>query len=115
MNVLEVYLEKLELDRKDVYEISPSKIHGNGIISKKHFKPGDYINICVSKIKRTYPHFEITKFGSYLNHSCFPNAEIRRERNYYTTYARKEIKPGDEITVNYTEYQEFAQPKPHWK
>jgi len=115
MGILTVYLEKLELDNKEVYKIGPSKIHGNGIIAKKNFKPGEYINICVSKIRNKYPQFDITKFGSHLNHSHTPNAEIKREPPYYNTYARNEIQPDEEVTVDYSESPEFAQPKPQWK
>ena len=115
MGILAVYLEKLDLDNKGVYKIGPSKIHGNGIFAKKNFEPGEYINICVSKIRDKYPQFDITNFGSHLNHSHIPNAELKVERPYYKTYAREKIKSGEEVTVDYSEYPEFAQPEPHWK
>ena len=115
MNVLKIYLEKLELDNKEVYEIGPSNIHGNGIFAKKKIKAGEYINIAVSKIKKKLLQFDITNFGSHINHSYTPNAELRREPPYYNTYARSEIQPGEEVTVDYTEYPEFAQPEPTWK
>jgi SET domain-containing protein len=102
MDILEIYLEKLDLDNKKVYKIGPSKIHGNGVIAKKHFKPGEYINICVSKIRKKFPQFDITKFGSHLNHSYKANAEIKKEPPYYNTYARNKIQPDEEVTVNYS-------------
>jgi SET domain-containing protein len=38
----------------------------------------------------------------YVNHSCRPNAEAAARRGYPVTYiARRKIKPGEEITVDY--------------
>jgi len=114
MNILEVYLDKLELDSEDAYEIAPSKIHGNGVMANKHFKPGDYINICVSKIQDNDPKLIITPFGSYINHSYKPTAVIKKEPPYYNTYAKVELNPGDEVTVDYSKHKEFKQPDPSW-
>jgi len=115
MDILEVYLEKLELDNEDAYEIGPSKIHGNGVMAAKNFKVGDFINICVSKIGDSAPFLKITPFGSYINHSYKPTGVIKKEPPYYNTYANTDLKPGDEVTVDYTKHKEFKQPNPAWK
>ncbi len=39
----------------------------------------------------------------FLNHSCMPNAFLRIIRNRVEVYARRAIKTGEEITVDYGE------------
>jgi len=112
--VLDLYLESIQRNLDDNYEIKDSIIHGKGTHSKEHFKPGDYINCCVSKIKGTF-EFDITHFGKYLNHSYEPSSEIKREKPVYNVYALKEINPGDEVTVDYTQTPEFKQPDDDWE
>ena len=113
--ILDVYLENIQGNLVDNYEIKDSNIHGKGTHSKEHFEPGEFINCCVSAFKEKPVEFDITHFGKHLNHSYKPTAELRKEPPVYNTYAVKKIKPGDEVSVNYTATPEFKQPEDSWK
>lgn len=101
----------------DGVEIRESSCRGLGLFAKKDFAVGEKVysydagqivrrsEICKLPIER---QFHIDKVGDdryevlaspgcYLNHSCEPNAE---EKNR-TGYALRDIKKGDEITLDY--------------
>lgn len=96
---------------KDNFKIDESPIHGKGVISTKELNPGDKINIALYKSII----YHGTKFGSHINHSYSPNAVTKDEGDRYITYCEKKIKPGDEITVDYTVNPELEQPDPEWE
>lgn len=104
------YLQELQSKSlMNNYVVRPSPIHGNGVFSKKLFRKGDLINT----------HFEpgekITDFGKNLNHSPKPNARsFKQDDGGYKTYAEKDIKPNDEITLDYTVNKNLEQPKDGW-
>ena len=99
-------MEKQKIDI-DNFKIGPSKIHGNGVISKEYFAPGSFINIALIDLKTTV-------FGAHLNHSDSPNARTRKEDGFFRTYAIANIKPEDEITVDYTVNKDLEQPEDGW-
>ena len=113
--ILDVYLDNIQGNLINNYEIKDSNIHGKGTHSKKHFESGDFINCAVSAVRDKHPQFDITHFGKYLNHSYNPTAELRKELPVYNAYASKKIKPGDEVSVDYTSTPEFKQPEDSWK
>jgi len=113
--LLEVYLENIQGNLIDNYEIKDSNIHGKGTHSKEQFELGDFINCAVSAFKEKAQKFDITHFGKHLNHSYKPTAELRKEPPVYNAYAVKPIKPGDEVSVDYTATPEFKQPEGSWK
>jgi hypothetical protein len=41
-------------------------------------------------------------FGAYLNHSCAPNAGIRKSRNQLFLFAARRISAGSEIVIDYS-------------
>lgn len=44
----------------------------------------------------------------YINHACYPNAEVRIAKNRVYIYSTKRIKAGDQISYDYgKEYFEF--------
>lgn len=50
--------------------------------------------------------FDATRIGSdfrYVNHSCSPNAFMRRCRGRVEFYALRQIAPGEEVTCDYGE------------
>jgi SET domain-containing protein len=111
MDLLDRYLEELyDNDLMNNYAIRPSPIHGNGVFARQAFKKGDFINT----------HFEpgekITDFGKHLNHSSKPCARsTRQDDDSYKTHAIKDIKKGDEITLDYTVNKNLEQPQKGWK
>lgn len=111
MDLLDRYLEELYDDSlMNNYAIRPSPINGNGTFAKQDFKKGDFINT----------HFEpgekITNFGANLNHSSSPCARSDKQKDGgYKTYAQKNIKSGDEVTLDYTNNKNLEQPQKGWK
>lgn len=98
--------------------ISNSKIHGEGVHTKKDYKKGDTLFIIKgTKKKWIVTNQEESLFGpdwigvsktvwidpvghaKYLNHSCNPNAGIKGK---VTVVALKDIKKGSEITIDYS-------------
>lgn len=113
--ILIEYLSYLQ----DNYEIKKSNIEGVGVFSKKYFPKGAFINNCVEPMQ-TFDNGisrinRITYFGKYLNHSYNPTAEIKIVGPNHSVFALKDIKPGDEITVDYTKTEQFLQPEWWWK
>jgi len=110
MKLIDIYLEELQSNSLvNNFEVRPSPIHGHGIFSQTNIPKGDFINTHMN------PGNDITKFGRYLNHSKVPNAKsIRNDNDSYFTHAEKDIKPGDEITLDYTVNQELEQPQDDW-
>ena len=114
--MLGVYLEFIQLELNSNFEIGKSSIHGNGVIATKFIKNGSFINKAMCRvIEKDLVKHKVTYFGSFLNHSYKPNAELREKDTEYDTYALCDINPGDEITVDYTTCDDIQQPKPNWK
>jgi SET domain-containing protein len=116
--------------------IGRSKIHGIGVIAIQSIKKGSYIFfpdndkliwVNVAKIRHLpkeiqnlYEDFCIKKDGRYgcpinfnkltpawfLNHSAKPNVAADDQ---YRFFALKNIKKGNELTANYSEYSEMAE------
>lgn len=100
-------------------EIGKSEKNGKGLFALKDFKKGE--EIYVSKKGKIVSHdetinlselekihldkigeneYEVTESpGCYINHSCEPNVE-EKDR---TGYALRDIKKGEEITIDYDE------------
>lgn len=110
---------------KNVY-IEKSKIHGFGVFANKNFKKGDRIYIIKGKIKKFsvnnkksanyHPNWiGIAKNrwidpigpGAYQNHSSNPNCGIKGR---VTVCALKNIKKGEEITIDYS----ITEEQPLW-
>ena len=99
---------------EDNFKIGNSSIDGKGVIATKELLHGEIINVALFKgVGKSGYH--TTRFGSYINHSNFPNAITKDEGDRYITYADKKINIGDEITVDYTINPELEQPDPSWE
>lgn len=108
------YLKKIQHGN---FEIGKSDIHGNGVIAKLPIKAGDFINKAIEPTARSGSSdktHDATMFGRHLNHCGDPNAETKYEEDLFNTYALKDIKPGDEITVDYRKNKKLEQPKDGW-
>jgi len=111
MKQVDTYLNELfSKPLQNNYAIRPSPIHGNGVFAQQDFKKGDFINT----------HFEpgekITDFGANLNHCSTPSARSHKLKDgSYKTYAEKNIKNGDEVTLDYAVNQDLEQPYEGWK
>ena len=83
--------------------IRNSSIHGLGLFSTTYIEAGTEIGVS---------HFEVngqlhrTPLGAFYNHSDEPNCiKTKQAGSVYILTAIKEIKPAQEITVDYTFYK----------
>jgi len=107
-------------------EIKKSKKHGNGLFALKNFRKGESVYLLkkgkivnYDKIQNLSDQekmhldkigeneYEIMEPpGCHINHSCEPNVE-EKDR---TGYALKDIKKGEEITIDYDKIAYFEKP-----
>ena len=117
--------------------LAPSKLHGVGVFAIRTIKKGTYIfpddkaklqwlrrtqlKSLPKTIRRLYDDFCIIKGGGalygcpksfnnltvswYLNESKTPNVGCDKNYNFY---ALRDIKTGEELTADYSTYNEFA-------
>ena len=99
--------------------IKKSKHEGYGFFSTRSYKSGEKMTVWegvkIKDIDRRLSHRAIQysqhKFlepkryslGYYLNHSCEPNAYV----DGISLFSRKPLKPGDEITVDYSLFTNY--------
>jgi len=107
--------KKLNIDGALIknFKIDNSDIHGKGVFATKDISPGEKINIAL--FKGDEKRYHTTRFGAHINHSSEPNAETKYEEDQYVTYCEKEIKPGDEITIDYKVNPSLEQPESSWE
>ena len=121
--------------------LAPSEIHGVGLFSSEFIPAGSLVwrfdskfDKCFSdEVKESFPnhiqqYIEIHGFRDlttgfwildggndlHVNHSNMPNIEERGEIVDGVTrflYANRDIRPGDELTQNYLEYDQVAATK----
>tara|TARA_B100000214_G_scaffold334669_1_gene277495 strand:- start:733 stop:1041 length:309 start_codon:yes stop_codon:yes gene_type:complete len=100
------------------YKIGTSKIHNRGIIASNNIKKGEKIGTAINNIVLNgLVNLNITKnFGRLINHSWKPNSSLEYKNNTYIVIASKNIKKGDEITLDYRNTPWFILgPNPNWK
>jgi|TARA_R110001592_G_C12704838_1_gene707171 SET domain-containing protein len=83
------------------YSIKKSKIAGIGVIADKNFNKGDMLDTAIEKEDLVGKADTRTMFGKSLNHQKNCNAIQKSENNSLNVYANKNIKAGEEITINY--------------
>lgn len=125
---------KRKLPHYGVYvRIARSKIHGVGVVAIRKIKKGTYIfygddadlvwverkkvSRLPSELKKLYKDFAVVRRNKYgcptnfnlltpawfLNHSKQPNVACDENYNFY---AIKDIKKGEELTVDYDSYSD---------
>lgn len=99
------------------YEISESKIEGKGVIATKNLKKGDYIGIAIKNIQYGGILFNITEeLGKYINHAEDATGKLIKQGDKYILKAKKAIKKGEEVAVNYYNTPWFILgPNPTWE
>jgi SET domain-containing protein len=104
-----------------VVEVKDSKIHGLGLFSKK-FIPNGFV-LGAGEIDKSlageyekkdlygvydkkYEQLNIFQIGGsrYINHCLEPNVAYQIEEKMIIAIAIKDIKPGEEITLNYIDH-----------
>jgi len=106
--------EALEVVRLDDHR-------GLGVRARKSFATGDVMHrfagmvsdrICQHSLQVDADrHVSGTRYIGYLSHGCDPNATLHMAN--FTLVARREIAPGDIVTIDYTEtedklYRQFS-------
>lgn len=97
-------------------EVATSRHAVSGIVAKRRFKKGELIFTVTGSFtkKRTRNSFQVgnrlhiepTLFGSYLNHSCAPNAGVQtNEHGLLNIVAMNDIERNREVTVDYAMFE----------
>tara|TARA_R100001594_G_scaffold58040_1_gene92042 strand:- start:1741 stop:2118 length:378 start_codon:yes stop_codon:yes gene_type:complete len=98
------------------YSISKSSIDGLGAIASKNIKKGELIGTAFDNEEainfdrnpdKTHNDTR-TILGKYLNHQDSENSIQKSENNSLNVYANKDIKKGEEITINYNKAPDYV-------
>jgi len=108
IDMTEIEIRQLSVNEDDLIEqpendayVGDSDIEGKGLFAGKDFKKGDIIALARKDNHRT-------PAGRYSNHSDSPNSKAITEDGKGFFSAIKDIKDGDEITINYRDAREKA-------
>lgn len=91
----------------DNYEIGFSNIHGKGIFATVPIKKGTDLGIAFEKVKNTGTpdkDYYRTDLGTFVNHDNKANLTIVVKGKNVHFVATKNIKSGEELTVNYEKF-----------
>jgi len=86
------------------FKFDVSRIHGMGTFTTRPVKQGERIGLALLKLRNTgdvHNDFHQTDLGNYLNHSPRPNLELDKDGWRYFVSAKKNVRSGEELTVNY--------------
>lgn len=117
---------------KEKFEVKRSKPGaGLGLFAKELIKKGEFIIEYTGEIltgkasdeasgkylfevssKKTIDGKGRENIARYINHSCRPNAEVEIKKGRVFIYAKKNIKPGEEISYDYGKeyFDEYIKP-----
>lgn len=93
------------------YKIDRSDIDGVGAIANANIKKGELIGTAIDNEARiaTNPQLDTrTMLGKSLNHQDSENAIQKSENNALNVYASKNIKEGQEISINYNKAPDYV-------
>tara|TARA_R100001244_G_C5094492_1_gene117232 strand:- start:172 stop:540 length:369 start_codon:yes stop_codon:yes gene_type:complete len=86
----------------DKFDVKDSKIHGKGNFAKEDIKKGELIGTNVHDGGTNPPVTgNWTTLAQNTNHQDNNNAVLKQDSDDYNLYAEKNIKSGDEITMDY--------------
>ena len=114
MKLTSTFNSKGKMDER--IELRDSKIHGVGLFAKVDIPAGDFIHITHlwNTVANTYINF---KPNHLYNHSWEPNCYVERNlpSPFVALFARKDIAEGEELTVDYLEFDELEIPEKEWE
>jgi RimJ/RimL family protein N-acetyltransferase len=97
-----------------MYKIQQSNIQGRGTFASLDLTPGVNIGVAIMGRAKTVGqspdhNFIRLHLGRYTNHSSNPNTSVKKTVNHkgravYFFVTKKPVKKGEEITVNYNEF-----------
>jgi hypothetical protein len=100
-------LEGVRFEVDNSFHICKSDIDGKGAIASKNIKKGELIGTAIYDEEAIEPKIHgiqndtRTRLGQIMNHQDNENAIQKSENNKLNVYAKKNIKEGEEITINY--------------
>ena len=95
-----------------MWTVKKSPIEGEGVFLTKDIKRGTCLGL--THVFDDQILTGITELGKKHNHSKSPTVHSVKLGNKRFIFAIRELKSGDEITVDYTRQPELEQPKPEW-
>ena len=109
INIKDMLPIDIQLDYIPVYH-SNSSIHGIGVFTPIDLDGEEFIGVGHVFYKGFW---YMTTHGNY-NHSENPNCVIEVDGNVLVMVAKRDIKHGEELTVDYREQKCLEQPKEDW-
>ena len=97
---------------KNTIYVAPSDINGEGLFTIEKIKEEEMIG--VSHLKYNGYWYSIDPIGVSYNHSENPNCFVRMEENINLLIAKRNIKPWEELTVDYRKQPYLEQPNEDW-
>lgn len=103
------------MNNKSKYKISKSNIHGMGVHANKNIRVNEVIGIAI-----TFDYYIIPRItqdlGVWINHSYNPTSYLVYDKNSsnYLLVSSKNMRRGDEITVNYNDTPWFIKKPEPW-
>lgn len=109
LRIKQIMLESIDQDKKMYIDDSP--IHGKGVFLKLDMPKGTNLGMAQERVPDGY---KISTLGKYHNHSYDPTCDNKMVGNKRYLVTNKNLKAGDEITVDYTFQPDLEQPKDSW-
>jgi hypothetical protein len=96
----------------DALEIKQSPIHGVGVFATRDIPA--HTNLGPAQIKRDMG-YRVTDLGRNHNHSYQPTCYNEMDGDTRYLLPRQDLKPGDEVTIDYTLQADLEQPNMGWE
>ena len=105
-----IYTPLLEVKYRplpDCLTIKKSNIEGLGLFATQQIKSGKVLGVTHIKDKRAEDEYWRTPLGGFINHSDISNCIKEENRFTHNLFLKtiKDIKEGEELTLNYTLYK----------
>ena len=94
-----------------MYKVSESNIHGHGLISTEYIKSNTDVGIShvgIGLINNKVIAGETTDIGRFQNHSTSNNCVNKVVGKNLHMFTLKDVKCGDELTINFYENAEIC-------
>ena len=107
-------MKGIRFDTGEKFHICKSNIDGQGAIASQSIKKGELIGTAIKnesdvKAEKGVQRDTRTRLGQILNHQDSENAIQKSENNTLNVYAKKDIREGEEITINYINAPDYIQ------
>jgi len=106
-------MKGIKFDTGEKFVIDKSNVDGLGAIASQNIKKGELIGTAFTNeaaVRATdgVQRDTRTRLGQILNHRDTENAIQKSENNTLNVYAKKDIREGEEITINYINAPDYV-------